>query len=163
MKRKLAGIFLTAVLLSGCAAKVPATGTTPAVKGTPQEQALAYNATIASANNTIAKTVIDATGTTPALIDVPTANRILIVQSKIADTDRQLTPLLGDAANISANSAQIRKLAGDIRTAANSLIQSGDLGIKDAKTKAAITTAINTVLAGADEVILSLISGGLLK
>ena len=91
MKRNRALILSLALVLAGCAAVHP-TATNPGRKGTPQENAMAYNASLASANNTIAKTVIDATATTPALIDVPTANKILIAQSKIADADRQLTP-----------------------------------------------------------------------
>ena len=153
--------FATSLLLCSCAVRTNSAG--QKVKGTPQEQALAYNATIASANGTLAQTVINATATTPPLLDVATANRILTAQSKVADADRQLTPLLADAANLSKNAATIQKLLGDIQEAAQPLVSGGDLGIKDAKTQAAVSTALQTIITGASQVLQTLTAAGLLK
>ena len=105
--------------------------------------------------------MIDATASTPPLVDVPTANKILIVQSKIADADRQLTPLLADTANLKNNAAQIQRLVGDMQTAAGGL--NGDLGIKDAKTQQSIQAAVTAIIASTNGVIAALQAGGILK
>jgi hypothetical protein len=110
----LALIGVTAALLCGCAAHVATTnGAPPRAKATPLEQALAYNDSLAQANKSVAQGVVNATNVTPPLIPVPTANRILIAQSRIADFDRQLTPLLVDTATVISelNAAKIQESA----------------------------------------------------
>ena len=156
--KKVTTVFVI-LILAGCAARQTPTGK---VKGTPQEQALAYNASIAQANNTLAQAVINATSAASPLIDVATANKILAVQSRVADVDRQLTPLLGDTANLGKNGAQIRQFVDQIQAAANTLITSGDLGIKDQKTQQTVTVALKAIYTGADGIISVLTAAGLL-
>jgi hypothetical protein len=111
----------------------------------------------------VAQTVINANGTTPPLLSTDQANKILIAQSRIADFDRQLTPLLGTAASVTANGAKIQLLLDEIKLAANPLIQSGDLGIKDQKTQQQVMAAFKDVYSFADLVVSMLQQAGLLK
>lgn len=160
------GAIGLALVITGCAAKVPANGAVPGRKGTPIENALAYNASLAEANKTIAQTVIDATNTGAAgvapLIPVDAANKILIMQSKVADADRQLTPLLSDVGNLQKNATRIEQLLDDIKGAAGTLVSSGDLGIADAKTQTKIASGITNVYNLADVIINTLVQGGLI-
>lgn len=162
-RRKLTGLFIACTLAAcgGCAARVPGTNGAPGKPGTPLEQALAYNASLAEANKTVAQGVINANNQTPPVIPTEIANKILIAQSRVADFDGQLTPLLVDAGTVGANSAQIRQLIGEIQAAVTGV--SGDLGIKDAKTKADISGAIGNVTNFSGLVLSTLQAGGLLK
>jgi hypothetical protein len=155
-------ILSLALLIGGCAAKVPASGTTPGRNGTPIENALAYNASLAEANKVIAQTVIDASNGAAPLIPVASANKILIMQSKVADADRQLTPLLSDVGNLQKNATRIEQLLDDIKGAAGALVSSGDLGIKDAATQTKIASGITNVYNLADVIINTLVQGGLI-
>jgi hypothetical protein len=157
----LALIGVTAALLCGCAAHVATTNGAPPRAATPIEQALAYNDSLAQANKSVAQGVVNATNVTPPLIPVPTANRILIAQSRIADFDRQLTPLLQNAASVSASSAQIQSLLAEIKAAATPI--AADLGIADAKTQQEISRDLGTVVSMSDLVLQALQRGGLLK
>jgi len=156
-------IFILLLMsLQGCAAKVPASGAVPGRSGTPIENALAYNASLAEANKTIAQAVIDASSGAAPMIPVDSANRILIMQSKVADADRNLTPLLSDVGNLQKNAARISSLLDDIRGAAGTLVSSGDLGIKDAATQKKIAAGISNVYNLADAIINTLVGGGLI-
>jgi hypothetical protein len=158
-----AGMILLAMAIAGCAARVPAQGNVPGRAGTPIENALAYNASLAEANKTIAQAVIDASSGTAALIPVASANAILIMQSKVADADRNLTPLLSDVGNLQKNAARIETLLDDIKGAAGTLVSSGDLGIKDAATQRKIAAGITNVYNLADVIISTLANAGLIK
>ena len=159
--RKIMALVAT-VWFSGCA-HVATTAGVPARNATPLEKALAYNDSLAQANKAVAQTVINANGTTPPLLTTDQANKILIAQSRIADFDRQLTPLLASAASVTANAAKIQLLLDEIKLAANPLIQSGDLGIKDPKTQQAVLAAFKDVYSFADLVVSMLQQAGLLK
>ena len=157
-----AGSIVLMMSLSGCGAKVPAHGNVPGRNGTPIENALAYNASLAEANKTIAQTVIDSANGPVPLIPVDAANKILIMQSRVADADRQLTPLLSDVGNLKVNAARIETLLDDIKGAAGQLVSSGDLGIKDAATQKRIAAGISNVYNLADVIINTLATGGLI-
>jgi hypothetical protein len=146
----------------GCV-HVASTPGVPARNATPLEKALVYNDSLAQANKAVALTVINANGTTPPLLSQDQANKILIAQSRIADFDRQLTPLLGTAAGVTANASKIELLLDEIKAAANPLIQSGDLGIKDPKTQQEVLAAFKNVYSFADLVVNMLQQAGLLK
>lgn len=160
-RREFLAILLTCTLAAGCAPHVASTAGVPARNATPIEKALAYNAGLAEANKTIAGAVVNANAQTPPLITNEYANKILTMQSRVADFDRQLTPLLVDAATVQANSAKISQLLDEIKLAASSV--QGDLGIKDTQTQQTITNAINQVYQFADLALSALIAGGLLK
>jgi len=83
------------------------------------------------------------------------------LQSRVADLDRQLTPLLVDASTVQANSAKIQNLLTEIKAAAAGI--QGDIGVSDVKTSTKINTAIGQVFASADLVLNSLVTAGLLK
>ncbi len=150
------------VPIGGCA-HVASTPGVPARNATPLEKALAYNDSLAQANKAVAQVVINANGTTPPLLSTDQANKILIAQSRIADFDRQLTPLLGTAGSVTANAGKIELLLDEIKAAANPLIQSGDLGIKDPKTQQEVLAAFKNVYGFADLVANMLQQAGLLK
>jgi hypothetical protein len=161
-----AGLILATVLtfslaLSSCAARVASTAGTPARNATPVEKALAYNASLAETNKTIAQIVMDANSQTPPLLTTEITNKVLIVQSRVADFDRQLSPLLVDAATVSANSAKIHTLVNEIKLAASSV--QPDLGIKDAATQKKISDAAGQISSFADLALGALVQGGILQ
>jgi hypothetical protein len=162
MKRLASFVFLvSSFVVCGCAARVASTPGQPARAASPIEKALAYNASLAESNKAVAMGVINANNQTPPLVPVDVANKILVAQSRIADFDRQLTPLLASAATVSGNSAHIALLLSEIKLAATGL--GTDLGITDTKTQQAISQSIATVVSMADLVLTSLQKGGLLK
>jgi hypothetical protein len=163
--RKFLGVVLTCALTAcfGCAAHVKGTTAAPGRAGTPLENALAYNATLAQSNLAVAHLVINANNNAPPLIPTDAANTVLMAQSRIADLDRQLTPLLANAGTIGGSSPQIQQLLAEIQSAATPIVNGGDLGIKDANTQKAILTAMNGVLDAAGKVLATLQAGGLLK
>lgn len=157
------------VLIWGCAAKVPATGTTVAVTGTPIEQALAYNAALANANLAIANAVIGAQQAN--LLSVDTANRVTTAQSYIADGDRQLTMVLqttalclktGTPATCKTPAGQVQTFLTEIQNAATGLVSGPDLGIKDAATKQKVLSGANTVLGVATSLTAALTAAGVI-
>jgi hypothetical protein len=162
-KQFLGVVLLCTLAIGGCSARVPSSPTAPGRAGTPIENALAYNASLAQSNQSMAQLVINANNQTPPLIPTTAANTILLVQSRVADLDRQLTPLLASSSSVGASAAQIQQLLGEIQGAANGLVVGGDLGIKDAATQKAVLGAANGVLDFAGKVLVSLQSGGLLK
>jgi hypothetical protein len=160
-RREFLAILLTCTLAAAGCLHVASTAGVPARNATPIEKALAYNAGLAEANKSIAQAVVNANTQTPPLIDTEYANKILTMQSRVADFDRQLTPLLADSATVQANSAKISQLLDEIKLAANGV--QGDLGIKDAKTQQAVTNAIGQVYQFADLLLTALTAAGLLK
>jgi hypothetical protein len=166
-RRQFLGVFLMCTTFlavtaacSGCV-HVASTAGVPGRNATPVEKALAYNAGLAEANKTIAGVVIDANTQTPPLVATEYANKILTMQSRVADFDRQLTPLLVDASTVTANAAKISLLLDEIKAAAKGV--QGDLGIKDAKTQAKVSAAIGQVYEFADLALNALVTAGLLK
>jgi hypothetical protein len=145
-------LCVSVVSLSSCAARVPSSPGAPGRAGTPIENALAYNASLAQSNQSMAQLVINANNQTPPLM-----------QSRVADLDRQLTPLLASSSSVGSSGAQIQQLLGEIQGAANGLVAGGDLGIKDAATQKAVLAAANGVLDFSGKVLMTLQAGGLLK
>jgi hypothetical protein len=153
-------LCVSVAIPSGCV-HVASTAGVPARNATPIEKALAYNAGLAEANKAIAKVVIDANAQTPPLLETEYANKILIMQSRVADFDRQLTPLLADSASVTANGAKIELLLDEIKRAAQGV--QGDLGIKNAATQKKVSDAIAQVYQFADLALQALTAAGLLK
>lgn len=163
-KGKVLGALLVVMLATGaggCAPHVPTTAGVPARNATPIEKALAYNAGLAEGNKTIAQAVVDANSQTPPLIETEYANKLLVMQSRVADFDRQLTPLLADSATVTANSARIELLLDEIKQAASGV--QGDVGIKNATTQKKISDAIAQVYQFADLALTALTTARLLK
>ena len=174
MRNILRSSFLAFVLLSaGCAARVASTPTVPGRAATPLENVLAWNAALANANLGVAQNVVAAQNANT--ISVDTANRVLTAQSMIADGDRQLTfvlqslgaclkaPPVAGVSSCKASLSQTNGLIAQIGTAANNLVVSGDLGIKDANTTAAITSSMKSIFALAQQIVGALQAGGLLQ
>lgn len=160
--RAVSWLALLAILsVAGCT-HVQSTAGVPARNATPLEQALAYNDALAQANKSVAQAVINANATVPPLLAPDQANRILATQARIADLDRQLTPLLASTSTVSANAASIQSLLDQIKAAAQGLVQSGDLGIKDAKTQQSVLATFNSVYSFADLAVTTLKGAGLL-
>lgn len=166
----LSSLFAVCIVLSGCAARVASTPTVPGRAAKPLENVLAWNAALANANLGVANNVIAAQNANALSVDV--ANRILTAQSMIADGDRQLTGILQvlgtcltkpPAGGCFASTAQINGLIAQIGTAASNLVKSGDLGIKDANSAAAITSAMKSIAALAQQIVGTLQAGGLLQ
>lgn len=148
-------------VLAGCAPHVAPTAGVPGRNATPTEKALAYNASLADANRTIANSVIAANNQTPPLLSTDAANRILIMQSRVADFDRQLTPLIGGASTITVNSARISMLLDEIKRAAQGV--QGDLGIQNPGKQKEVAGAITQVYQMADLILTTLTAAGLVK
>lgn len=156
------------ILASGCA-RVSTTAGQPARQPTAIEQVLTWNAEIADANLAIAKGVIAASDANQ--IDVPTANKILTQQSRIADVDRQLTPILAKACGnktkcqpglLSGDAAQIRALLAQIKTSAAVLVSDGTAGIKNKDHAATVQRSIETISTVVDEMLGALNTLGVL-
>jgi hypothetical protein len=163
IRRQFLSCFLacTLAVCGGCGPHVASKAGVPARSATPVEKALAYNAGLAEANKSIAKLIIDANSQTPPLVDTEYANKIVTMQARVADFDRQLTPLLVDAGTVTANSAKIELLLDEIKRAAQGV--QPDIGIRDAKTQSAVTNAIAKVYQFADLALTALVTAGLLK
>lgn len=159
--RKLLPILAAAILFSGCAARVSNGSRT----GTPIENALAYNASLADANRSLAETAISLgkSGTVPQT----TVTNITSVNFTVADADKQITGILNAIANCQAsskaatssqaalpaasaptpcvgNAAQMQTLVERI-TANAATLAGPDLGIKDATTQASVKTSVATL------------------
>lgn len=156
--------------LGGCAAKVPATATTPGRTGTSMEQTLAYNASLADANLSVAQAVIQAQ--TAGMISVDDANRVTTAQAMIADGDRQLTVVLqtvglclktGTPATCKTPAGQVQTILARISTSANNVVKGPDLGIKDAATKKTILDSLNSVLSLGQNILQGLQAAGVLQ
>lgn len=170
-------LFLAASLLGGaalvfsmygCAAKVPATATTPGRMGTPMENVLAYNASLAEANRAVAMAVIAAQQA--GEIGVPAANDVLTAQSKIADADRQVTYTLQEfAVELQTNPGQklpagaITSLLAQIQNAATPLVKTGDIGIKNAARQQSVLSNLNGILGFARQIADALNAAGFLQ
>lgn len=168
----LALCFCASVALSSCAARVASTPTVPGRPVKPLENVLVWNAALANANLGVANNVITAQQAIPPLMSVDAANTILTAQSMIADGDRQLTFVLQTlgtcqtatpaATNCKANATRVGALISQIEASANAII-ANDVGIKDAATSKAITTAMNSIFTLAQQMIGTLQAGGLLQ
>lgn len=158
----LSSLLLVANLaMTGCTPHVASKAGVPARNATPLEKALAYNAGLADANRTLAGIVRDAASQPSPLIEPEYAGKLLVMQARVADFDRTLTPLLADAGTITANAAKIEQLLDEIKAATQSTQQ--DLGIKNADTQKKVGDAIGQVYQFADLALEALKAGGLLK
>lgn len=162
---------LAVTLTTGCSA-IHVTG--GGRKPTAIEQVMVWNASLAQANQTIAQGVIAANNA--GEIDVPTSNAILTEQSRIADADRQLTPILAKSctpqqtinacnpAILAGDSATIQGLLGQIEQSAANLVKTGGAaGIKNPQRAATIQEAITSLNTLAGEIVSGLHAVGVLK
>jgi hypothetical protein len=143
--------------LTSCAIR---NGTGPnAPPPTPFQQVVTWNTALAEANNAIAKGVVNANAA-GSLSDQVT-NSILIVQSRIADADRNFTGILqaGQAA-AGGQAAQIKALLAKIQEAALSL--QGDIGVKDPATLQLVQTNIRAILTFVSQIVQALANVGVL-
>jgi hypothetical protein len=119
MRQILALVLFATMLTVGCAHKASTNGT-PAPPVTPYEQVLADNASLAEANNAIAKSVIILTnkGTMTAAQAIPVLN----AQEKIAQADQKLSNILALGPDIAArDAAAIQAAIADITSGATEL------------------------------------------
>jgi hypothetical protein len=168
----LALCLCASVAMSGCAAINSVNGQ-PARQPTAMEQVMTWNADLADSNLAIAKGVIAASEASQ--IDVPTANAILTEQSRIADADRQLTPILAKSctpqstiqacnpAVLSGDAATIQGFLTQIQTSGTNLVNSGTAGIKDPAKQQSVNAAITAINTLAGEMVSSLQALGVLK
>jgi hypothetical protein len=157
MRRLTFPVFASCLLFFvSCAAKVPPSGTTPGRPGTPIETALAYNASLADANQSITSDVISAQKA--GLLDVTTTSNITSVEFTVADSDRQITSMLNAIATCQAaphpagapacvgNASQLNTLIQRITANVETLTNSGEVGIKDSATQKSISKAATTIV-----------------
>lgn len=173
-KASLTSCIILSFLLTSCAARVASTPTVPGRSATPMENILAWNAALAEANLAVANNVIAAQGAVPPLLTVDQANRVLTAQSLIADGDRQLTVALQTISNCLAKTpavgastckgsvTAVNAVIAQIEVNATSIV-TNDVGIKDAKTSASVTTAMKSIFSLAQQIIGMLQAGGLLQ
>ena len=170
MRRLLAVGILGLAALQGCSALHIAGG---GRKPTALEQVLTWNAALAEANLSVAQGVIAANQANE--IDVPTSNAILTEQSRIADADRQLTPILAKActaqaqiqacnpAILTGDSATIQGFLTTIATSGQNLVKDGTAGIKNPQRQQSVSQAIASINTLAGEMLASLKTLGVLK
>lgn len=163
-------ILWTGALVNGCSALHIGGG---GRKPTAIEQVLTWNAALADANLSIAQGVIAANQANQ--IDVPTSNAILTEQSRIADADRQLTPILAKActpqatiqacnpAILTGDSATIQGFLTTIATSGQNLVKDGTVGIKDPARQTSVSNAIASINTLAGEMTTALKTLGILK
>ena len=170
-------IFLASCLLASClqlgCASIHTAGGQPGRKPTAMEQVMVWNAGIADSNLAIAKGVIAATEA--AEIDVATANAILTEQSRIADADRQLTPILAKACTpqqliqacnpsiLSGDAATIKGFLDQIAASGKNLVGTGTAGIKNPQRAKAVGDAIAAIGTLAGEMTAGLQSLGVIR
>jgi hypothetical protein len=142
-------------------------------KPTAIEQVLTWNAALADANLSVAQGVIAANQANQ--IDVPTSNAILTEQSRIADADRQLTPILAKACSpqatiqacnpaiLSGDAVMIQNFLAVISVAGQNLVKDGTAGIKNPQRAQSVGTAIASINTLAGEMTQSLKALGILK
>lgn len=163
MRNAMRTLPILLILVYGCAARVPG-GSRAA---TPIENALAYNASLADANHTLADSAItlQKSGGAP----VATVTSITSISFTVADADKQITSILNaiatcqaqaKAANSSCtgNATQMQTLVSRIAANASTLVNSGDLGIKDAKAQSTVTSSA-ALLSQMANSILSILQG----
>jgi hypothetical protein len=81
------------------------------------------------------------------LIDKATASQIASVLATVTQANAQAIALTKTLTTISAtNALTLQSLESPITTALQNLVNSGLVGIKDAKTKATVTAALSTLL-----------------
>jgi hypothetical protein len=173
MKRCLFTVIASGLLfLTSCAAKVPASGSTPGRAGTPIENALAYNASLADANQTLATAATAANKA--GLLSIAATSNVTSAQFTVADADGQVTAMLdaiakcisaapANNATCKGSAAQLQTLVTRITANVSTLDKAGELGIQDAKTKQTVDTALQTIATMAGLVFGTLQAGGLLQ
>jgi hypothetical protein len=165
--------IVVALMLTACSSRVAPKGSTPGRAGTPIENALAYNASLADANSSLATMAIDANKA--GLISVSATSNLTSVQFTVAEADRQITNMLDavakcltstpaiGAATCKGNAAQLSTLVDRIETNVAALTSSGDLGIKDAKTQQSVDGSLKTIDQMAQLILKVLQTGGLIQ
>jgi hypothetical protein len=167
-------VFLASslLLLASCAAKVPASGSSAGRLGTPIENALAYNASLADANQTLANAAISANKA--GFLSVTATTNVTSAQYTVADADRQVTAMLDAIAKCIStaaaakvvcrgNAAQLQTLITRITANVSTLDNAGELGIQDTGTKQTVDTALKTIATMAGLVLDTMQSGGLIQ
>ncbi len=138
------GLLMAFLLLSACA-RVGTPSGQPGRNPTPFEQALAINATLAVANESLADVVMAAE--MQGFIPPATAAEILLVQFRIADLDKQITLILEKGPEAAkGDAAKIQELLGQIEQAAQGLIERGTLGITNPDSRQRAMVQVSTVL-----------------
>lgn len=184
------GILCLALLsLSGCGAIRSTNGAKPRPV-TPIENVMVWNASLAQTNLAVAQGIIAANNENA--IDVATSNTILTAQSKIADADRQLTPILAGACQIkpqapltgdlggpstlvaptpqncnlallSGQADTIQNFLSSITSAAQTMAATGTAQIKNLQTQQAVGQAIATLNTLLGQIVGALKTAGVLK
>lgn len=111
---------------------------------TPQERLMTDNAILAQFVNT-AEQGTEAT-VTSGLITTVTARPIIAFEGQFASTHEQITKLLNQGLT-TANLAQVQTLLANLKTTADTLVASGNIGVKNPKTQMTITADINNIIA----------------
>lgn len=138
-------LFLCLALMTSCGSRKITRPGAPDKPVTTFERVLIWNASIAEVNLAIAKAVISAQEA--GNISVERANAILLGQSRIADSNRQLSFIFQKGEAVIADERDaVQELLEQIKTAADNLIKSGTLGIKDPKTQQAVSTNLRAIV-----------------
>jgi hypothetical protein len=181
----LASSFLLLASSFQSCASIHSSGSQPGRAPTAMEQVMVWNANLADANLAIAKGVIGASEANE--ITVLTANAILTEQSRIADADRQLTPVLAKACSVvppsttastltgqvqpgscnpamlSGDSATIQGFLNQIAASGKNLVATGTAGIKNKQRAKTVGDAITAIATLSGEMTSSLKSLGVLQ
>lgn len=134
---KLLATFTLCLVLAGCIHKTGGVVT-------PQERLMTDNAILAQFVNTAEQGTEAAV--TSGLISTQTARPVITFEDQFSQTHKQVTALLNQGLT-TANLAQVQTLLGNLKTTADALVASGNIGVKNPKTQMTITADINNVIA----------------
>lgn len=152
-------LALTAWIVIGCRHNPPSTNPT-----TPFQQVLLWNQGLAESNQSVAKMVQGLAATTPPMIDIPTAQKVLVLQFRIAAADKKLTQVLEQGPEYtSGHAAQVNDFITDITGAATELINTGNIGVKDPAKQQQLTGLIQGLDGLAKLIVTGLQQAGVLK
>lgn len=128
---------------------------------TPYEQALVWNDTLAQTNESIARGII---GLSPSVIPAEKAGNILRFQRKVAQIDEQLSTILKEGQTYAQlNSTQVKSLLADLSTAAQNMIDSGAVGVKNPSTQNLFDADIANVKSLISNILNGLTASGVLQ
>ena len=112
---------------------------------TPWEKVTTYNSLLASTNNTITKGVILANSDN--LLTKEYTAPVLVMSSKVAVTDDELTNLLAKGAALTpADTLRVNELLVQVRDSANKLINGGTLNIKNPQSQTTISADVQSLV-----------------
>lgn len=152
-----APLLLTVLLLTASCVR----HTTANVPVSPFDNALGYNAQLATINNAVSQGVQQAANV--GLLPVDSSVQVVQVCSHIAQIDDQITLILQDGPDLAKlNADKIKLMVDDVKTSIKTLVGNKALGIKNPKTQQLVANEVDMIANLADIVLSSLRQAGVM-